>query len=354
MALFSLSFLLYGSAACCMEGKKIFSNNLQPHCILYICNIDSKNMKNILQPILLVFMLVFAMAAGAQNQAVAGNVNAVLSGTVTDAKTGAPVQGASVYLPDIKAGAHTNAAGRYAIHNLPEGRFLIEISSIGYNSITEVITVKGDMTRDYKMDEAVTENETVTVTGVPVATRAKEAPVQVTLLKKRDVLMAGGTNLIDGLAKLGGVAQVSTGPAISKPVIHGLGYNRVVTVNDGVRQEGNQWGDEHGIEIDGYNVEKVEILRGPASLMYGSDALAGVINIMSTAPLAAGNIRGRLQADVQGNNRLFGYHGDVAGTGYDGFNWRFFGSSKVASDYKNAAVFGTANSAKTTGAVTWV
>ena len=70
------------------------------------------------------------------------------------------------------------------------------------------------------------------------------------------------------------------GPAISKPVIRGLGYNCVVMVNDGVRQEGQQFGDEFGIEIDPYTIDKVEILRGPASLSYGSDAMAGVINML--------------------------------------------------------------------------
>ena len=111
------------------------------------------------------------------------------------------------------------------------------------------------------------------------------------MVRKEDLLKGVAVNLIDGLSKLPGISQISTGPAISKPVIRGLGYNRVTVVNDGVRQEGQQWGDEHGIEIDEYSVTKVEVLKGPASLMYGSDALAGVINIISNPTLPSGTIR---------------------------------------------------------------
>ena len=68
-----------------------------------------------------------------------------------------------------------------------------------------------------------------------------------------------------------------------------MGYNRVLMVNDGVRQEGQQWGDEHGIEIDDYSVQRIEVLKGPASLMYGSDGLAGVINMQSLVPVAEAN-----------------------------------------------------------------
>ncbi|HJU46015.1 MAG TPA: TonB-dependent receptor, partial [Chitinophagaceae bacterium] len=128
--------------------------------------------------------------------------------------------------------------------------------------------------------------------------------------------------------------QIATGPAISKPSIRGLGYNRVVVVNDGIRQEGQQWGDEHGIEIDEYNVSKAEILKGPASLMYGSDALAGVVNIISILPAPDGMIRGNVFGTYQTNNRLRGTHLDIGGN-HNGFIWGVYGSYKAAADYKN-------------------
>ncbi|MEZ4889503.1 MAG: TonB-dependent receptor plug domain-containing protein [Crocinitomicaceae bacterium] len=77
---------------------------------------------------------------------------------------------------------------------------------------------------------------------------------------------------------------MKTGPNISKPFIHGLGYNRVLTLYDGIRQEGQQYGDEHGLEVDDYNMNKAEVIKGPASLLYGSDAIAGVVSLFPAIP----------------------------------------------------------------------
>src|SRR6266705_925861 len=96
---------------------------------------------------------------------------------------------------------------------------------------------------------------------------------------------------------------MSTGPNVSKPYIRGLGYNRVLALFDGVRQEGQQWGDEHGIEVDQFLVDHIEVVKGPASLMYGSDALAGVVNLLPPPPLPEGTVKGSLLGSYQANNK---------------------------------------------------
>ena len=87
---------------------------------------------------------------------------------------------------------------------------------------------------------------------------------------------------------------MTTGPNVSKPFIRGLGFNRILTLYDGVRQEGQQWGDEHGIEVDENTVDHVEVVKGPASLIYGSDAVAGVVNLIPANPPAQGKIIGNI------------------------------------------------------------
>ena len=135
------------------------------------------------------------------------------------------------------------------------------------------------------------------------------------VVKNSDLLNTSSSNIIDALSKtVPGLTVLSTGPAISKPFIRGLGYNRVVTVNDGVRQEGQQWGDEHGIEVDDYSAQRVEVLKGPASLMYGSDAIAGVINIQSQLPAPEGTIRSAIASEYQTNSGLRGIYGSTGGT----------------------------------------
>ena len=259
---------------------------------------------------------------------------ASLQGKVTDVKTGELLAGATIFIYDVKVGTTANAAGIFKLTNLPPGKYLIEVSYLGYTSIVESIDINGEVHRDFALKPSVVESESVTVTGVSSATRVKRLSTPISIIKKEALLGGVATNLIDALSKTPGVSQIATGPAISKPSIRGLGYNRVVVVNDGVRQEGQQWGDEHGIEIDEYNVGKAEVLKGPASIMYGSDALAGVVNITSLMPAAQGTIKGNLFTNYQTNNSLRGFHGDIGGN-QNGFIWGASVSLKAASDYKN-------------------
>src|SRR5258705_3691986 len=181
-----------------------------------------------------------------------------ISGKTTDAGTGKPLVGASIYFSDLKTGSVTNSEGNYTINNISQGVYLIEVSYIGYTSIVENVAIGEATKKDFALTPSAVENIGVTVTGVSRATSVKRTPIPVNLVRKEDQFRNISTNLIDNLSKTPGVSQVTTGPAISKPFIRGLGYNRVVVVDDGIRQEGQQWGDEHGIEIDELNVSRAE------------------------------------------------------------------------------------------------
>jgi len=165
---------------------------------------------------------------------------ASITGVVTDAKTKEPLTGASVYLHDLKLGTSSNASGVYTLQNVAPGRYLAEVSFLGYASVVETVEITGSVHKDFFLTHSYIENETVTVTGVSSATSVKKTPVPVNIIRKEELFRGSSTNLIDALSKTPGVAQISTGPAISKPSIRGLGYNRVVVVNDGIRQEGQQ------------------------------------------------------------------------------------------------------------------
>ena len=206
---------------------------------------------------------------------------AILKGQVNDGLTHQPLAGASIYIHEAKTGTVTNEQGSFATPFVPDGKYLVEISFQGYQSIIETIEIKNNTERNFEMQLTYAEHENVTVTGVASAVKTRQSIQPISIIKKTDLLKNSSTNLMEGLTALvPGLNVITTGPAIAKPVIRGLGYNRLVVVNDGVRQEGQQWGDEHGIEIDEYSVQRAEILKGPASLMYGSDAMAGVINLL--------------------------------------------------------------------------
>ena len=256
-----------------------------------------------------------------------------LTGKVFDKATGKILAGASVYLPEIKKGTLANKEGVFAI-NIEQGSHVLEISYVGYATDVEHIKLDKNITQDFYLNSSVLEGGNVIVTSFLRATSTRRTPTPVTIIKKDELFRGVSSNLIDALSKVPGVSQISTGPAISKPIIRGLGYNRVVVMHDGIRQEGQQWGDEHGIEIDEYNVSRTEVLKVPASLIYGSDALAGVINIISNVPVSEGVIKGNVFSNYQSNNRMMGNHFDLAGN-KNGFIWGVNYSAKNAGDYKN-------------------
>ncbi|MEO6719795.1 MAG: TonB-dependent receptor [Ferruginibacter sp.] len=256
------------------------------------------------------------------------------AGKITDAKTGLPLRSASIYFSDIKAGAITDANGYFEIHNIPEGTHLVEISHVGYTTLVENVGITGSTQKDFVLMQSVVENNAVIVTGVSGATQSKKVPFQVSVLRKQDLEQSASSNIIEALTRKPGVSSMSTGPAISKPVIRGLGYNRVLTINDGVRQEGQQWGDEHGIEVDESSVNKIEVLKGPASLIYGSDAMAGVINIITNVPVENNTIKANIFSNYQTNNNSRTLNANVAGN-IKGINWNLYGSKVAAADYRN-------------------
>ena len=174
----------------------------------------------------------------------------------------------------------------------------------------------------------------VIVTGVTGDTKLKHSTAPISIISGKELRQTTSTNIIDAIAHQPGVSQITTGSGISKPIIRGLGYNRIIVMNEGIRQEGQQWGDEHGIEIDAQNVNSVEILKGPASLMYGSDAMAGVLILHGSPIQPEGEMKASVSTEYQTNNGLFDYSLNFAGN-QKGFVWDARFSDKYAHAYKN-------------------
>lgn len=161
-------------------------------------------------------------------------------------------------------------------------------------------------------------------------------PLPIIGISKKQMEETISGNIIDALVvNAPGLNAVKTGPNISKPFIRGLGYNRVLTMYDGIRQEGQQWGDEHGIEIDGYNMQNAEVIKGPSSLLYGSDALAGVISFKPNYPNKKNDKwDGEYISEYQSNNNLVGNGGHLSYNGKH-FMAAMRGSYRMAKNYRN-------------------
>ncbi len=257
-----------------------------------------------------------------------------LKGTVKDAVDNEPLIGVTLYIPELKTTTVTDINGRYQFERLPKKTVTIQVSYVGHQTIIKEADLSLETSIDFTMQESNAMINEVVVTGIAGSQLLKDSPTPVTIVSQRDMQTTTSTNIIDAIARQPGLAQVTTGSGISKPVIRGLGYNRIVTVSDGIRQEGQQWGDEHGIEVDANSVHSIEILKGPASLMYGSDAMAGVVIFHGKPSLPLGQIRGSASTEYQSNNGMMSYSLGIGGNQH-GNVWNVRYSEKMAHAYKN-------------------
>ena len=260
---------------------------------------------------------------------------------------GKPVAFASVALSETTFGTQADSAGRFTLTDLPTGRYNLLVSAIGFKPYTRAIDAQAQplrLTIDLTADNTTLGE--VVVTGVSRATELRKSPIAIAVMNRKEMNYNANNNIVDAVLKgVPGMSAVTTGPNVSKPFIRGLGYNRVLTMYNGVRQEGQQWGDEHGLEVDQYGVERAEVVKGPASLIYGSDAVAGVVNFIPYIPRGPeGKIEGDVLSEYHTNNAMIGTSLGLAYT-KNGLKSFFRVSQKSAMAYKNPVdgrVYGTA------------
>jgi iron complex outermembrane receptor protein len=281
-------------------------------------------MKNII----LIYLLLLSSVSFAQT----GSIN----GRITSGSELVPF--ATVTLAGTTIGTTTNIKGYYTIKNIAPASYEVVFTAIGYETEKLNITVQPGLpaVAHANLKESSSKLNEVVVTGVSRATELRRNPVPIAVMTKKEMNENVNNNIIDAIVKgVPGVNAVTTGPNISKPFIRGLGYNRVLTLYDGIRQEGQQWGDEHGIEIDQYGINRAEVIKGPASLTYGSDAIAGVINLIpSFTNTENQKLKGDYIADYHTNNGMLG---TSLGLSYKNNDWKyvFRTTGKMAHDYRN-------------------
>jgi len=219
-----------------------------------------------------------------------------LQGVILDGESGAPLPGATVYAPTLSAGTASGPDGRYSLALRSTGAVRVVFSFVGYKTETRSVDARaGVTTLDIVLTPSFVEAPAVTVTARAGASDVLSTPQSVEVLDAAAVARAAAGSPLDALDDVAGVRLLTTGPGIAKPVVRGLTGTRVLLVQDGIRQEGQYWGDEHGPEVSASDVDGIEVVRGPSSLLYGSDALGGVVQTTRRS-LFAGDapVRGEL------------------------------------------------------------
>jgi iron complex outermembrane recepter protein len=199
-----------------------------------------------------------------------------ISGTISDTKKQV-LSGVIVTIPELNISTISDQNGNYFLSDLPSKQLKITFSFLGHISQTKTIDLtKSNPIFDILLDEATFQMDEVIVSTAFNKVQSQNV-MKVEHQSMSDLKQKGSTTLIEGLATIPGVSQISTGVSIGKPVIRGLSANRVLVYSQGVRIENQQFGDEHGLGLNDAGVESVEVIKGPASLLYGSDAIGGVL-----------------------------------------------------------------------------
>ncbi len=255
-----------------------------------------------------------------------------ISGTISN-KQNQAMQGVTISLPEIHKETISDEKGNYYFTNLPSGNIKIVFSYIGFATQTIEINLNG---KEHKLDvileETIHQMEDV-IFSTPFNKLQSQNVMKVEHQSMKALQQKGTATLMEGLATIPGVSQVSTGTSIGKPVIRGLSGNRVLVYSQGVRLENQQFGEEHGLGLNDAGIESVEVIKGPASLLYGSDAIGGVLYFNPEKFAAPHSVNANFIQKVFSNTN--GINSNL-GVKTSGDSWKFLarGSYSTHADYK--------------------
>jgi len=278
-----------------------------------------------MKKILIALFIGFSAYINAQNK---------ISGKITD-KDNTPKKGVNIFVSAIHKSSETDENGTYSINNVPNGIIKITYALLGFSTQNKTILIQNG---ENKID-IVLEPTLFQMDEVIVATSFHKLQSQNVMKVDHESIKSlqqkGAVTLIEGLETLPGISQISTGASIGKPVIRGLSGNRVLVYSQGVRLENQQFGDEHGLGLNDAGVESVEIIKGPASLLYGSDALGGVLYFnpekFAKSNTFEGDFSQKIFSNTLGSKTTLGSKASSE-------NWKYLvrGSNTIHSDYKIA------------------
>ncbi len=255
--------------------------------------------------------------------------NLVLTGHIEDLDTKEKLAGATVVLPELNLQFVTDANGDFKYDNICNGTYTIQVSHEGCETISKTVSLNKNTHVDILMPHLRNNLQEVVVTGEKQFgnTGFKQQ------LDAKAMEASRGTSLAEALSRINGVNMLQTGSTISKPVIHGLHSIRVLTINNEVRQEGQQWGNEHAPEIDTYLAERLTVIQGVDELKYGSDAIGGVVLVEPKPVRAIPGYNAEINTAFFTNNNQYAVSGSFEQQLKNiPFNYRIQGTFKQAAN----------------------
>ncbi len=259
-------------------------------------------------------------------------VNAQFVGTVLNKQTNEPISFADIYFKDLKTGTTTDKNGKFTINHYNQKTIHIIISYIGFKTIDTILNLD-EITKKTFYLETEHLNLDEIIISVPTGKLQQNAVVSISHVKLANLQKIPSVSLAESISNIAGVDQNTTGSGIGKPVIRGLSGNRIVTYAQGIRIENQQWGGEHGLGVGDIGIESVEVIKGPASLLYGADALGGVLYFVDERYAKHNTYQIGLQSEYLSNS--LGYLNNIKFKVNKGnLKFNIFGAYNTNADYQ--------------------
>ena len=255
----------------------------------------------------------------------------VIKGKLTDAETHETLPGVNIYLPELKKGAVSDIDGNYTLKLPRKGTYKLQISFVGYDIILKTIDVQEDLTLNFELTPTVIETKEFVISSVYHSSQ-NENPVDVIQFDNKQLSQSSAPTLMQSLTNVAGVNMISTGTNIGKPVIRGLSYNRVLVFSEGIAIDNQQFGDEHGLGLSEIGIDKVEVIKGPSSLLYGADAMGGVLHFIAEKPANINTLIGDFGTKYFSNTNGYASNLGIKGA-TEGFRYRIRGGYSSHGDY---------------------
>ncbi len=245
-----------------------------------------------------------------------------LKGKVIEIESGLPIPYATLEIHETHATTITDDHGMFVFAGVKAGSYHLHIACLGYRGTAETVAVGPDeIPLEIKLEKTSIELSQITIEANVLKSNIEESSVNIKVVNEEFLRKNQTGTLANTLTKMPGIDAINTGVGIAKPVIRGMSANRVMVNDHGIKQEGQQWGSDHGLEVDQYNIDKVEVIKGPSALIYGSDAITGVINLLPPAIPKESTLTADLLTFYRSNNHLAGITAALEGN----FNSNHFG-----------------------------
>jgi iron complex outermembrane receptor protein len=269
------------------------------------------------------------------------NAQSSISGHITDAGTHESLPGVNVIVNDLSVGTVSNKDGNYELKNLPEGTLLITFSYVGYQTVTKKITTQNKAIRmNIEMKPMVIQGQEVVITGSFTGTQ-HENTVAINALDTKDITRVTQPTFMASITSVPGVSMISKGPGVGTPVIRGLSLSNVLVLNKGIPMANFQFSEDHPYLVNGLGIGRVEIIKGPASLMYGSGAVGGIINMVEEPAAREGSIEGNANMQFFSNTLGTLSSAEIKGN-HKGFVWSGGAQVNSNADYRQGGKAGVA------------